>query len=108
MFGYRSQDALGRNVDLIIPKQFHAGHQGKNDNTAEGGPACLDGTFAELTAQHADGRQFSVEISLAQWGDADVEGGFAAIVRDVSLRQALQNDRRHARQFLDTIVTNLP
>jgi diguanylate cyclase (GGDEF)-like protein/PAS domain S-box-containing protein len=37
-----------------------------------------------------------------------LEQGFAAIIRDVSQRKALERDRAQSQAFLDTVVTNLP
>ncbi|WP_137680122.1 sensor domain-containing phosphodiesterase [Aurantiacibacter suaedae] len=108
MFGHLSQDALGHHVDLLIPERFQTWQQSVAENAAPDDQAHLFGASVELEARHADGHQFPVELSFAPWGEAQAEGGFAAIVRDISERKQLESDRHHARQFLNTIVTNLP
>lgn len=108
MFGYTEEQALGQNVKLIIPKEFHGGHQGKYDSAVDGGPTRLVGSSVELQARRSNGQSFPVELSLARWGTDGEDGGFAAIVRDITTRKTLERDRTQARAFLDTIVTNLP
>ncbi len=108
MFGYSRQEAIGENVTLIMPERFRDSHQGSIDNAASGGPTRLLGTFVELPARHADGHEFPIELSLAPWGNDGKRDGFAAIIRDISDRKALEEDRQNSRAFLDTIVANLP
>ena len=107
LFGWSAQEALGTNVKLIIPESFHGGHQEKFEAAAAGGPTRLVGKFIELSGKSKDGAVFPVELSLAPWGEA-ANGGFAAIVRDISDRKKLQRDRDNSRKFLDAIVANLP
>jgi len=108
MFGYSSKQAIGQNVALIIPEQLHPGYHDEIENAAAAGPTRLVGTVVELEASHADGHMVPVELSLAPWGEANAEGGFAAILRDISDRRELEIDRQRSRAFLDTIIENLP
>nr|WP_299307323.1 diguanylate cyclase [uncultured Croceicoccus sp.] len=107
LFGWSAQEALGKNVTRIIPEDLRAGHQARFERAARGGPTRLVGRFVELEARRSDGSVFPVELSLAPWGDA-AQGGFAAIVRDISERKALQADRLASKRFLDAVVSNLP
>jgi diguanylate cyclase (GGDEF)-like protein/PAS domain S-box-containing protein len=107
MFGWAADEARSQNVQLIIPQKFHDGHQDRFEAAAKGGPTRLVGKFVELEARHKDGSVFPVELSLAPWGNKS-HGGFAAVVRDISERKALQADRDNSKKFLDAVVTNLP
>lgn len=107
MFGWSLKEALGQNVKLIIPQSFHPGHQDRFEAAANGGPTRLVGKFVELEAERKDGANFPIELSLAPWGDG-AHGGFAAIVRDITKRKALQADRDGSKKFLDAVVSNLP
>lgn len=107
MFGWSVNQALGRNVKQIIPQSFNPDRQDRVEVTANGFPTGLVGKFVELEAQRKDGASFPIELSLAPWGD-DAHGGFAAIVRDITERKALQADRDSSKKFLDAVVSNLP
>ncbi|WP_206240108.1 sensor domain-containing phosphodiesterase [Novosphingobium terrae] len=108
MFGRSAAEAMGQNFDLIIPHRLAEGHREFFTRAARGGTTRLVGSFIELIAIRADGSEFPVELSLARWGDSGAEQGFAAIVRDVSRRKALERERQHAKAFLDGVITNLP
>ncbi len=108
MFGRSHDDAVGQNVEIIIPPRLAVGHRDIFANAARGGATRLVGTFVELTGARADGSEFPVELSLARWGEGGPEQGFAAIIRDISGRKALEREREHAQAFLDSVVSNLP
>ncbi|WP_170003104.1 EAL domain-containing protein [Pseudopontixanthobacter vadosimaris] len=108
MFGYTREEALGRNVTLIIPEEFRMAHTAGFDRVAAGGPKKLVGSTVELEARHSGGDIFPVEFSLAEWGDRDGQGGFAAIIRHIAKRKALEAERNQTREFFDTVVSNLP
>lgn len=107
MFGWKAEEALGRNVNLIIPDSLRGGHQDRFEGAAGGGPTRLIGKFVELEAKHKGGSIFPVELSLASWGDT-TQGGFAAVIRDITERKALQAERDGNKKFLDAVVSNLP
>lgn len=108
MFGHAVDVALGQDVALIIPPRLAAGHREIFARAAAGGETRLVGSFVELVGARADGEEFPVELSLARWGDPDGDGGFAAIVRDITSRKALEREREQAVAFLDNVIVNLP
>ncbi|MCW2335980.1 diguanylate cyclase (GGDEF)-like protein/PAS domain S-box-containing protein [Sphingobium sp. B2D3A] len=108
MFGHARDEALGRNVEIIIPPRLAEGHRDIFARAAAGGATRIVGTFVELVGGRADGSEFPVELSLARWGAGPPEGGFAAIIRDISARKVLEREREQTQAFLDTVVTNLP
>jgi hypothetical protein len=55
----------------------------------------------------ADGIEFPATLLPSLWGHSS-EQGYAAIIRDISVRKALEREREHARTFLDSVVANLP
>jgi diguanylate cyclase (GGDEF)-like protein/PAS domain S-box-containing protein len=107
MFGYRAKQAIGQSLDLILPKALAARHHAGFARAIKGGTAKLMGSSVELTALRADGSEFPIELSLARWGQED-EGGFAALIRDISRRKALARERQQAQALLDAVVANLP
>lgn len=108
MFGRPAEEALGRNVDIIMPERFARNHGEIFARAAAGGPARMVGSVLELVAVRANGEEFPVELSLAQWGGPGSGRGYAAIIRDITSRKTLEAERTHAKAFLDSIVENLP
>ena len=107
MFGWSLEEALGKNVKLIIPQAFHADYRDHCEAVERGDAAGFSGKFVELEAKRKDGTNFPVEVSLASWGDK-AHGGFAVVLRDITERKALQADRDSNKKFLDAVVSNLP
>ncbi|WBO23850.1 sensor domain-containing phosphodiesterase [Sphingomonas abietis] len=105
MFGYGADVMLGRSFRKIVPQP--PGDDGSGASVLSVFEA-LAGSTVELGAVGADGEEFPVELSLTRWRDGKPAGDFAAIVRDVSQRRQMERERRHEREFLDAIITNLP
>lgn len=107
IFGYSRDEIVGQSASLIVPTDFPAQDMGNLTAVSRAGPAA-EGAVVELQARHKDGHLIPVEMSVARWGDEGVDPGFAAIIRDISDRKKLEDDRRRSRTFLDTVVENLP
>ena len=111
MFGTPASEAVGNTLDMILPETaMAAAHHRGFARAVAGGRTSLVGTAVELTARRASGQEFPIELSLARWnGEGRAgDGGFAAIVRDITERRALEQDRAGARAFLDTIIAHMP
>lgn len=108
MFGRTAEEAVGRTLDIILPPALAVRHHHGFSRAVAGDRTTLVGGTVELSALRADGEEFPIELSLSRWGEPGKESGFAAIIRDVSARKRLEGEKRHAREFLDTIIANLP
>ncbi|WP_439817310.1 sensor domain-containing phosphodiesterase [Zavarzinia sp. CC-PAN008] len=108
MFGHAAADAIGKSLDLIMPRDMADAHHAGFARAAGGGPTRLIGTAVELRALRASGEEFPIELSLAPLHDGPGIGGCAAIIRDITERKSLERDHRQTREFLDTVVANLP
>jgi PAS domain S-box-containing protein len=81
MFKIASADLIGQPVATLLPRL-----------TLDGEPQTL-----ETTARAGDGREFSVEISLAGWRSAGGAEFRTAIIRDISARKRAEEALRRAR-----------
>lgn len=88
-FGWTREEAIGRSLaSLIIPESQRQAHTLGMARYRETGEGPVIGRRIEVTAQHRNGRQFPVELSITP---TPVDGGtdFSAFLRDVSAeRQA--------------------
>lgn len=108
MFGYPRDEAIGRDISIIMPDHLASAHHLGFANAARGGETHLVGTTVELTARRVDGTEFPIDLSLARWGEAEKESGFAAIIRDTSARKSLELQKEQSKILLDAVVANLP
>lgn len=87
VFGFRSEEALGQTLDIIIPEQLRERHwQGYQKVMASGVSRYGRELLAVPAMRHA-GVRISVEFSMVLVRDAAAEiVGSAAIIRDVTER----------------------
>ena len=92
MFGYAKEELIGNKVELLVPEASVGRHVGLRESY-DAAPAVRPmGAGIELHARRKDGSEFPVEISLSpisQDGSLLVH----AVVRDISERRALQDER---------------
>jgi PAS domain S-box-containing protein len=95
MFGWRADEVLGKPMHMIIPDRHRHGHDSGMERLRLRGPTKLVGKTVEVPAVCRSGHEIPIELSLGMWpaeGEGEPEG-FAAIIRDVSARKALEQQR---------------
>ena len=98
--GYLPEEVVGRPLEILVPERFrkmHLIHRGNYNRDAHARPMGVD---LELFAQHKDGRELPVEISLSPIRD-DGRLLVAAAIRDAAERKRIQAELRHARETAD-------
>jgi two-component system, sensor histidine kinase len=96
LFGYDRADLVGRGVEILLPRRFHARHVMHRQQYAASGRRRPMGTGLDLFASRNDGSEFPVEICLSPITDG-VNPLVVAAIRDVSDRQRVQMELREAR-----------
>jgi PAS domain S-box-containing protein len=101
LFGHPAAEAVGQNLDLIIPEKLRDRHwEGYQQTMATGRTRYAD-SLLSVPATHRDGRRLSLEFSVALLRDeAGRISGIAAIMREVT-------DRRNAEKALRARLTEL-
>lgn len=102
MFGWSAAEAVGRPLDLIIPDRHRHGHNSGMARLRGRGPTKLVGKTVEVPATCKAGHEIPIELSLGMWpaeGEGEPEG-FAAIIRDVSARKQLEEQRAATKAML--------
>jgi len=103
IFGYRSEDILGRSGVCLVPERYHRAYDAHLAEWAAGGRCPLAGRMVELTGQRKDGREFPLEISFSTWSTA--QGHYVTgMIRDLSVRKQLEEISR--QQELQLIQAN--
>ena len=85
LFGHSAAEALGANLDLIVPERFRAAHWQGFHRAIDSGELRAADAVRVTRSLHKDGRKLYVELSfnLARDGAGAVIGAFA-IGRDCS------------------------
>ncbi len=86
LFGFSEEEALGQNLDLIIPEHLREGHWRGFEAAMTKGATRLQGRPTLTRALHKSGRKLYVEMTFAVVkGETEVIGS-VAMARDVTER----------------------
>lgn len=85
LFGFASDEALGQNLDLIIPEHLRAAHWKGFEAALASGAMKLAGRPTLTRALHKSGRKLYIEMTFALVRDAGANvQGSVAMARDVT------------------------
>ncbi|XDD41899.1 PAS domain S-box protein [Leptospira sp. WS60.C2] len=86
MFGYESNDMIGKSLDSLIPESFRNQHDKHIDHFAETGVSRRAmGALGEVRGLRSNGMEFPIEASISQIS-VNGESLFTVILRDVTVR----------------------
>ena len=96
LFGYSAAEALGQNLDLIVPEHLRAAHWRGFEAAMTNGVMKLQGRPTVTRATHQTGRKLYVEMTFALVKGQDAARGAVAVARDVTER--IEQQRADARR----------
>jgi diguanylate cyclase (GGDEF)-like protein/PAS domain S-box-containing protein len=105
LFGYAADEAIGRNVSLLIPAPEKARHDGYLERYRRTGRRTVVNTTRQVDAERKGGEVFPVEMSMSEVR-AGGERLFTAIIRDITERRAMEERVRQLAHF--DALTGLP
>ena len=89
MFGHAEAEALGKSLDLIIPKRQQQPHWDGYTKTMETGKTRYGNDVLRVPAVHKDGHTLSIAFTVAMLHSPDGKvSAIVAVVRDESARFA--------------------
>ena len=86
LFGFSAEEALGQNLDMIIPEHLRAPHWRGFDAAMTAGTTKLEGRPTLTRALHKSGRKLYVEMTFAIIRREGEVIGSVAMARDVTDR----------------------
>jgi PAS domain S-box-containing protein len=97
LFGYTKDEAIGRNVNILIPEPYHSQHNQYLENYITTGIKKAIGQTAELDAKRKDGSLFpaSIRIGEIKFDDKRI---FTALIQDITERKNVQNELIKAKE----------
>ena len=105
MFGYTVDEAIGQNVQIIMPEPYHSEHNQYVENYKETGIKKIIGVGREERGRHKNGREFPVLVSI---GEAVTAGRrmFVGVIRDLTAeKEAHREVEVQQRRMIDELST---
>ncbi len=89
LFGYAKQEAVGMNIDVLVPEELRERHRNGKERFLSTGQGTIIGHVVEVEGLSRDGSLVDLEMSLSA---EKVEGRwvFMAILRDDTARRRLE------------------
>jgi two-component system sensor kinase FixL len=88
-FGYRADEAIGRNVSMLMPSPYREQHDGYLRRYLTTGERRIIGIGRLVVGQRKDGSTFPMELSVGEVRSGQ-RRAYTGFVRDLSERQASQ------------------
>jgi PAS domain S-box-containing protein len=106
MFGYKNEELIGQQVEMLIPHEVRQRHQGHREDFHQMPRSRDMGTGLDLYGLKKDGSEFPLEVSLSPFRTK--EGAFVvAFLVDNTYRKNVETSLLRQKQELSTLSTAL-
>jgi PAS domain S-box-containing protein len=114
IFGYSEQEAVGRDVGILMPEPDRSAHCGYIKRYLATGEARIIGIGREVEGVSKDGRLMPIDLQIREWQEDGVRM-FTGTVRDITKRRERERALRQAEQeraetlvLLNTVIESIP
>jgi len=97
--GYAHEDIVGKSVESLLPERYRGHHKVLRDTYWEEPTVKMMGVGRDLTALHADGREFPVEIGLSPLNDKNEN--VLVTLTDITQRKKLELELQESNKNLE-------
>lgn len=87
MFGYTAKEMMYQPITMIMPERYREPHRKGMERYKATGEKHVIGKVVELQGLKKEGKEFSIELSIATWTSRN-EIFFSGIIRDISDRKS--------------------
>ena len=110
MFGYRSEEVVGKNVAMLMPSEHANRHDNYLSSYTKTGKTSIMGVGRELEGRKKDGSQFAIHLAISE---VETSQGkiYTGIIRDINQekefaieRERNQKELKAERERLDEII----
>lgn len=106
IFGYRSDELLGNNLNMLMPAGMRLEHDGHLSRHMATGEARIIGIGREVYGLHKNGAKFPLYLSVGR-ADGEDETLFVGILRDLTDEKQKEKELFHAEQEIRQLISRL-
>jgi PAS domain S-box-containing protein len=106
IFGYKSEEVIGKNVKALMPEPYHSEHDGYIGNYLHTGRAKIIGIGREVIGRRKDGSTFPMELAISEFRLGESRY-FTGIVRDITQRKQAEAELRDAEERMRSVVNHV-
>ncbi len=108
LFGWKEEEVLGRTVaETIIPEKYREAHLKGIRRYMETRQPVILNKLVEVTAVSRDGREFPVELTVAEISN-NGSSFFCSFIRDITERMQARQQIVKEKKLSDSIIESLP
>ncbi len=97
MFGYQSEDVLGKNASILMPEPYRSQHNEFIQHFHRSGQSNIIGTGRDVEAQRKDGSIMPVRLAVSVI-DSHTAPGFAGIISDLTESKYVEEQLKQAKE----------
>ncbi len=103
LFGFKIEEALGKNVTLLMPEPDKSQHDGYLEKFMKSGKSAILGTRRVVTGRKKDGTTFPMELAV---NETVIEGQrmFSGVVRDLTEKEEFERELMQTRKTRDELL----
>jgi len=87
IFGYRADEVIGHNINMLMPEPYHSQHDGYLQHYRDTGEHKVIGQRQEVVARRKDGSVFPIDLAVNEMRVGN-KRQFIGTVRDITERKA--------------------
>ncbi|MFW5967914.1 MAG: two-component system sensor histidine kinase NtrB, partial [Persicimonas sp.] len=99
IFGYEAEEVIGENVKMLMPSPDRERHDDYLERYHETSERRIMGIGREVEGLRKDGTTFPMELGVSEFW-VDGQRFYSGVVRDISKRHQLREERERAREQL--------
>ena len=100
MFGYLPEEAIGKNVKILMPQHYAHQHDAYLAKYSSTGKKHIIGSRQELTGKRRDGSEFPMELEVTET-TIDQKPYFIGVCRDISERKRAEHEIFEQRKEME-------